>query len=231
MVTAVRGVDRQPGADADAHRGMVAQLVLGVTDRVNDTPRDRLGLLVGGVGHDHHEFVTAVARDDVAGAHGRADDGRHVVQHAVAVGVSVAIVDRLEAVEVEHQHSHWAMAAGRPGDLLAQALLQVAVVVDARYQVDVRGTLQLLEQPHAFEAGGRQAGHRLARLHLRIVQAVDCTARVKLDQANGARAGVERQQHHRPGTVVTLVAGHVGRDRGRLDHARPALAQHVATVG
>jgi hypothetical protein len=78
--------------------------VLLAKDAGDDPLRDLLGAVVVGIGHEHDELVTAVARNDVAGADVVLDRRGDVAQNAVAVGVSVPIVDRLELVEVEHQH-------------------------------------------------------------------------------------------------------------------------------
>ncbi|MNP10621.1 hypothetical protein D3C76_1027770 [compost metagenome] len=106
----------------------------------------------------HHEFITAQARDGVFHAHAgfqaRGDDFQHRVAHRMAEG----IVDVLEVVEVEeHQRAAQVMALEQ-GDLLAQAIHQQRAVGQVGQRVvvgqvtDLRlGVLQQADVP-----GGQQ---------------------------------------------------------------------------
>ena len=81
----------------------------------------RLGQIVGqgrqalpgqGVGQQNHELVAAQAGDHVGGAHLGLQARGHGAQHHVARVVPVAVVDGLEAVQVE-QHQRMGQAVGQ----------------------------------------------------------------------------------------------------------------------
>ena len=90
-------------ADADAELDLGPRHL----DRLPHRPGDPLGDLGGDpVGHlvgEDDELVAAGAGDDVAGAHAAAQAGGHHLQDLVADGVPVAVVDRLEVVEVAEE--------------------------------------------------------------------------------------------------------------------------------
>ena len=92
--------------------------------------RHFLGLFGVGLGDDHGELVATLAEDRVLGpdliAQGHADLG----QQPVALEVAEALVDRLEAVEVEQDQGELARVAPVAADFLGQALVQAAVVAD-----------------------------------------------------------------------------------------------------
>ena len=58
--------------------------------------------LVVGVGQQHDELLAAPAAGEVAGAHAAAQRRAEGLEHLVAGLVAVAVVERLEVVEVEH---------------------------------------------------------------------------------------------------------------------------------
>ena len=62
----------------------------------------RRGLHV--VADQHHELVATIARAGLAAAQDVAQAPRHFLQHPVAHQMAVAVVDRLEAIQVDHQH-------------------------------------------------------------------------------------------------------------------------------
>src|SRR5690606_1163517 len=70
-------------------------------------------LLVGGRQHDD-ELVAADARDDVAAAEAHAPRAHGAAQGIVAAQVTVAVVDRLEAVEVDRGDCELLAPASRP---------------------------------------------------------------------------------------------------------------------
>ena len=97
---------------------------------------DRLGdvhaLLQAVAGEDQHELVAAVARQRRAlVGDGPAQQVADLAQDLAAGEVAVPVVDVLEVVEVEEDDAAVAAVARDPGELLRQAQVQVALVVEA----------------------------------------------------------------------------------------------------
>ena len=63
--------------------------------------RDRAGGVAIRAGKQQHELLAADARRKIGGAADGAKDVRGLAQHRIAGGMRVAVVDRLEVVEVE----------------------------------------------------------------------------------------------------------------------------------
>ena len=101
-------------ADAAAERdqplGHEERLREGHDQPVGEGDGDRVGALVGR-GQQHDELVAAQTGDEVAVAADRAQPVGDLDEDAVAGGVAEAVVDRLEAVEVE-QHDRGTGAGG-----------------------------------------------------------------------------------------------------------------------
>ena len=97
-------VGRHRDADADAERGFGVGDLERLGDRLDDAPRQS-GRIVERVDLrlDDGEFVAADARHQRA-FRGRRDALGEFDQRLVADQMAVHVVDRLEAVEVEHQH-------------------------------------------------------------------------------------------------------------------------------
>ena len=79
--------------------------------------------------------LAADAADDVGRAHGRAQDVGDLLEEVVADAVPVDVVDLLEVVEVEHHDGDGLVRGRRAQQLLAQAVVEGAVVVEARERV------------------------------------------------------------------------------------------------
>ena len=74
---------------------------------------DEDGAFAVGVGEQDQELLAAEASGEVAGADRRADDASDERECLVAALVAVAVVDRLEVVEVEQDRRERADACGR----------------------------------------------------------------------------------------------------------------------
>ena len=116
------------------------------------------------LGQDDRELVAAVARRDVRAAQGRADELRGPGEDAVAEQVAEGVVDELEVVEVEHEHAQRPPRALGPDDLLAEALVHEAVVVEAGERIAVREVARVLVEPRVLERHRRLVGHRPGEL-------------------------------------------------------------------
>ena len=76
-----------------------------------------------GLVDQRHELVTAEAGQHLALPQHRLHALRRLAQHPVAGVVAVAVVDRLEVVEVDHQQGQAFAAAARAGGRRAHALV------------------------------------------------------------------------------------------------------------
>ena len=59
-------------------------------------------------------------------------------EHLVAAEVARAVVDRLQSIDVDHQHAESAVAATRPADLLLEGQEQLGAVEEAGQRVGAR---------------------------------------------------------------------------------------------
>ena len=81
---------------------------------------------------DRDELVAAQARHDVGRAQHRAQPAGDRLEQLVAHVVAVAVVDRLEAVEVEEQHAGQRPVAAGARQRDPQAVVQQRAVGQAR---------------------------------------------------------------------------------------------------
>ena len=130
----IRGVVRSD-CDSDRSREATDGLGLQLRELVADPlGEDRRAAHVAG-GEDHGELLAADAADDVSLSHRRAEHIGDLVQEVVSDPVAVDVVHLLEVVEVEH-HDRDAAVGGRGTEqLLAQAVVERAVVVEIRQRV------------------------------------------------------------------------------------------------
>ena len=98
----------------------------------------RRAFLDVGLGQDQHEFLAAVAADQVAGAEVFGDGLGDAAQDRVAGGVAIRVVDRLEVVDVDERDAQRSPVAGRALDLGEQVGEERLAVGDAGQAVDGR---------------------------------------------------------------------------------------------
>ena len=128
------GVGRAPGlGDRDAQAGADDEVVVLELERAADALEDPLGGLDRGrqvldVLEQDRELVAAEPRGGVGRADAGRDPLRHLEQHAVADGVTEAVVDGLEVVEIDEQHRHADALAQGPGHRVAHALVEQRAV-------------------------------------------------------------------------------------------------------
>ena len=123
------------GRDADRGGQADVQAVAG-QEAVGGNPlpnalADRKRALSAGVGQHERELVAAEPRHDVRFARAAADDRGRLDQRPAAGQVSVRVVDRLEAVEIDKQQRQRPAAAGRALGFPPQDAIQIARVVEA----------------------------------------------------------------------------------------------------
>ncbi|MNU99272.1 hypothetical protein D3C71_894000 [compost metagenome] len=173
------------GVDGDAHTARHVQLVpfhrVALADERNQAPLHQLLhiLAPGHVAHHHHELVAAQAADRVAAAHGLREAPGHRAQQAVADVVTQRVVDGLEAVQVDEQHSH----------LLAR---------------DRRLRQRHLQTLHAQRTVGQLGEHVVVRQELNALFAALAVGDVDGDaDVVGQRTtlGLAHGRHHEPGRI------------------------------
>ncbi len=103
-------------------------------------------------GQDAHEFLAAVAGDEVAGpAQAAGEHAADAAQAVVAGHMAVEVVEGLEVVDIEHDQRQFVPGAGMPGDFPGQGLVEVPPVGDAGQAV---GPIE----GGQFAVGGFQGG-------------------------------------------------------------------------
>ena len=115
--------------DRDAEAGADDQVGVVELERADERVEDALGgldrrLRVVHIFEQDRELVAAEAGGGVGGPDARGDALSDLEQDPVAGGVAEAVVDGLEVVEVDEQHSHPDAVAEGPRDRVADALVE-----------------------------------------------------------------------------------------------------------
>ena len=96
-----------------------------------------------GLRHQHRELVAGEAGDDVGGPHPFTHDPGDLPDQVVAGVVAEAVVDRLEAVDVDDHHRPLAPVAGAEGDVAVELGAEAAAVEQAGQRVVIGEVAQL----------------------------------------------------------------------------------------
>ena len=179
-----------PGGDAD--RALAADRVPAA---LGDGRRDRLV----GAGKQEHELVAAVAGDLVVRAQLALQRAGDLAQQLVAGRVALGVVDALEVVEVQDHGAERMPVTARAGDLLADAQLHRAVVEDARQRVGAGDVLDVLERLRVAAGDGGEAGDRLERAQVLVL---DVAAGRPRHLERAAQLVVPRDRHRHRGQQV-----------------------------
>ena len=126
--------------------GLPSTLNFVALDEVAQLLAERRALLDVGLGQDEHEFLAAVAADEVARAKVLGDRLGDPAQDDVAGGVAVGVVDRLEVVDVDEGDAQRALVARRALDLGEQGGEERLAVGDAGQPVDGRAVVRVGER-------------------------------------------------------------------------------------
>ena len=125
-----------------------------------------------------------------------------VAQHLVAGAVAVDVVDALEVVDVEHQHRDRVVRAARARELGAQALVEVAVVVEAGERVGLRLVLEPRADLRVVERERGRVAEALRELELVVVEGRVLAEAVDVERALDDVAGDQRDRDQRLGLVA-----------------------------
>ena len=141
----VGALPAQPEAQPDAGAGPDRPVADG--DRALQLLQRPLGdpqrVVLGGVGHQDREFVAAEPGDRVGLPHHAGQPAGHLDQDLVAGAVPEAVVDGLELVQVEHQHTRRPGAALGAGAGLPDPVAQQRAIGQAGQRVVERHPLEL----------------------------------------------------------------------------------------
>ena len=182
-------------ADADRH-----QRATGRHGHVRDGAADPDGHLVGdlpvGRRQDHHELVAAVAVQAVAVPRRLGERVRDRDQEGIAGRMAARVVERLEAVEVEHHHRERLAVAGL--EPVAQLALEGPVVAQPGQRVEVGPDLDRAVRLGVLEGDRGLPGEQLGQLELvRAEGRLGLAAAADVERADGLAADDERDDDHR----------------------------------
>jgi len=125
------GEGRHSEADRDGDLVAIADEAVPL-DHAADELREPLGGLERAFRQDDRELLAPRPREQLVAADARRHEGRELLEHTVAREVSVAVVDRLEVVDVEHDQRERALVAPRAAELALEELAERALVVNPR---------------------------------------------------------------------------------------------------
>ena len=114
--------------------------------------RRRLGPRVGfaQVPQQQRKLVAAEPPDHVGGTTWRSSTATIGLEHLIARGVPEGVVDRLQAIDVEHDQRAAGVIALDIGDRAMEFAFKAAPVGNIQQEVDIRGSLQLLDSRRAL---------------------------------------------------------------------------------
>ena len=133
----------------------------------------RLGFGVGlaEIPQEQRELVAAEPPDQVRGSHVSRQRRDHGFQHRVSRRVTEGVVDRLQAIDVEHEQRAARMIAPDIGDRAMELALEAAAIENAEKKIGIRGGLEfrdprLRRREPGFEAadGGSGIGRQVPLL-------------------------------------------------------------------
>ena len=184
--------------------------------------REAHGIACVAGGHDDAELLAAQPADDVGAADGLAEDVGERDEHLVAGAVAVDVVDALEVVDVEHEHGNRVMRAADPVQLGPEAVVEVAVVVEAGERVRLRLEFEPRPDLGVVEGEGSRVAEALRELELLLGEDRIVAQAIDVERALDRAARDERDGDEGLGLV--------GRSPGDDLHARVEMGV-VDTLG
>ena len=74
-----------------------------VQEAVTNVVRHAKGALCCGAGQNHAELIAAAAKNVIGVSHGALQNPRDLGEHLVAYKMTIAVVDTLEGIDIDHQ--------------------------------------------------------------------------------------------------------------------------------
>ena len=134
--------------------------------------------------------------------------------------MAVDVVDALEVVDVQHQHADRVARAAGPGQLGPQALVEVAVVVEAGERVGLRLVLEAGADLGVVERERGRVGEARGELELLVAERGLLAEAVDVERALDRVAGDERHGDQCLG-LVRRRSRHDGHARVEMGLVRP----------
>ena len=196
------------------------------------------GFLRAAVRHGQHEFVAGQARHHVAFAQFAAEPLGEFAQQGVACGMALGVVDDLEAVDVDEQQGHRAVAARGAQQHLFHLAVEQRPVGQPGQGVEERQLVHARSRAIALDGQGAQVqadiDHALVELVRRAVLPVVQGERaqhapvVALHRIRPAGADPQRQEGGVVGLPARVAFDVAAFDRLPAPGRRPAGADHGA---
>jgi len=163
LAGALTGVEGLIGSRQELF-GTVAQLVLPPTCRKSDgkfealpvhyqgaeTPQDELQLLQSAFGKENEELVAAEANGKVRAADNSVEVSGKFLQHLVSSRMAVHVVDLLEIVQIQGEHSQGMSPALGARHLRGETLHSKTAIVQARQRINHGEIAQNFRMPMLF---------------------------------------------------------------------------------
>ena len=206
--------------DPDRDRDRAGEAELDPVEALGEPGREGDRALLAAAGDDHGELLAADPADDIACADARAEMVCEVRQHVVADGVAEDVVDLLEVVDVDHHDRHVRVLCRGQRQLAAEALVEVAVVVEPGERVGLRLALEPRADMRVVERQRRSVAQPLSELELGVAERCVLADPVNVERPfeNAARdqrhadqrLGIDRRPRHEgdAGIEMRLVRKH-----------------------
>ena len=137
-------IGKHARAHADAHDDLAIVHLQRRIEGAHDARAEGEYLIgIDGALLHEREFIAAQSRGEPAILRDRLEPPRDGDQHAIPVGMSHAVVERLEVVDVEEEHADALAGDARPIECLVERAKQLPAVGDARERILLRELLQL----------------------------------------------------------------------------------------
>ena len=232
--------------DPDRDRDPAGEAELDPVEALGEPGRERDRALLAAAGDDHGELLAADPADDVARADARAEVVGELRQHVVADGVAEDVVDLLEVVDVDH-HDRDVRVLGRgQRQLAAEALVEVAVVVEAGERVGLGLALEPRADVRVVERQRRRVAQPLRELELGVAEGRVLADPVDVERSledaardqrhDDQRLGIDRRSRDEgdAGIEVRLVREHrlavLDRPAGDPDAEREGVVEDLVGV-
>ena len=183
-----------------------------------DAVGGELGGIGVGIGHDHEELVAAEAGYEISGTHSAAEAVGDGAEGEVAGLVAVAVVDLLEAIDVEHERGDAGLALTAASENLCGLALDGAAVERAGESVGASEPFEIVTQtsrrhPEEAEAEGGYDGPIEPDVDEALVREPP-----DVEEADGVGGGVQTEEDaHDDGGGLCAVVERAKEQRGAAD--------------
>ncbi len=185
--------------DPDRDRDPAGEAELDPVEALGQPGREGDRALLAAAGDDHGELLAADPADDVCRADARAEVVGEVRQHVVSDGMPEDVVDLLEVVDVDHHDRDVRVLCRGQRQLAAEALVEVAVVVEPGERVGLRLALEPRADVRVVECQRSRVAEPLCELELGVAEGRVLADPVDVERALEDAAGDQRHADQRLG--------------------------------